>query len=41
MFEGEKGTLAGIGPGKHLLEVRAAADHETEWLSLSDRGAQL
>ncbi|HEY3305677.1 MAG TPA: SCO family protein [Candidatus Binatia bacterium] len=30
MFEGEKGTLTGIEPGKHLLEVRMAVDHQTE-----------
>jgi protein SCO1/2 len=30
MFEGEKGTLTGIRPGKHLLEVRVAADHQME-----------
>jgi len=31
MFEGEKGTLNGIKPGKHVLELRVvAADHETE-----------
>ena len=31
MFESEKGTLNGIKPGKHLLELRVvASDHETE-----------
>ncbi|HEY2987811.1 MAG TPA: SCO family protein [Candidatus Binatia bacterium] len=30
MFEGEKGMLTGIAPGKHLLEVRVAVDHQTE-----------
>lgn len=31
MFESEKGTLTGIKPGKHVLELRVvAADHQTE-----------
>ena len=31
MFEGEKGTLNGIKPGKHTLELRVVtADHNTE-----------
>ena len=31
MFESEKGTLNGIKPGKHTLELRVvASDHETE-----------
>jgi hypothetical protein len=31
MFESEKGTLNGIKPGKHVLELRVvAADHKTE-----------
>jgi hypothetical protein len=30
MFEGEKGTLTGIQPGSHTLELRAAVDHTTE-----------
>ena len=31
MFESEKGTLNGIKPGKHILELRVvAADHVTE-----------
>jgi hypothetical protein len=30
MFESEKGTLNGIKPGKHVLELRVAADHQTE-----------
>jgi ASC-1-like (ASCH) protein len=31
MFKGEKGTLNGIKPGKHTLELRVAtADHNTE-----------
>jgi hypothetical protein len=37
MFESEKGTLNGIKPGKHVLELRVvAADHVTE-LDASDR----
>jgi len=37
MFESEKGTLNGIKPGKHILELRVvAADHVTE-LDASDR----
>jgi len=31
MFEGEKGTLNGVKPGKHTLELRVAtSDHNTE-----------
>ena len=31
MFESEKGTLNGIRPGKHVLELRVvASDHQTE-----------
>jgi uncharacterized membrane protein len=31
MFESEKGTLTGIGPGKHVLKLRVVeADHKTE-----------
>ena len=31
MFESEKGTLNGVKPGKHTLELRVvASDHETE-----------
>lgn len=31
MFESEKGTLHGIKPGKHILELRVVAeDHKTE-----------
>lgn len=31
MFESEKGTLNGIKPGKHTLELRVVAeDHQTE-----------
>jgi len=31
MFESEKGTLNGIKPGKHILELRVIAeDHKTE-----------
>jgi len=37
MFEGEKGTLNGIKPGKHTLELRVVtADHNTE-LNATDR----
>jgi hypothetical protein len=37
MFESEKGTLNGIKPGKHVLELRVvASDHETE-LDASDK----
>jgi len=37
MFESEKGTLNGIKPGKHTLELRVvASDHETE-LDAKDR----
>lgn len=36
MFEGEKGTLTGIQPGSHTLELRAAVDHTTE-LNASDK----
>jgi hypothetical protein len=36
MFESEKGVLNGIKPGKHVLELRVAADHNTE-LDASDK----
>ena len=37
MFESEKGTLNGIKPGKHTLELRVvASDHTTE-LDASDK----
>jgi hypothetical protein len=37
MFESEKGTLNGIKPGKHTLELRVAtADHNTE-LNATDK----
>lgn len=37
MFESDKGTLTGIKPGKHTLELRViAADHETE-LDVKDK----
>jgi ASC-1-like (ASCH) protein len=37
MFEGNSGTLNGIKPGKHVLELRVVADdHQTE-LDASDR----
>jgi len=37
MFESEKGTLNGVKPGKHILELRVVAgDHTTE-LDAKDR----
>ncbi|HWP23835.1 MAG TPA: hypothetical protein VNM15_06575 [Candidatus Binatia bacterium] len=37
MFESEKGTLTGVKPGRHILELRVLmADHET-YLNASDR----
>lgn len=37
MFESEKGTLNGIKPGKHTLELRVVADdHQTE-LNATDK----
>jgi hypothetical protein len=37
MFEGNRGTLNGIKPGKHVLELRVVADdHQTE-LDASDK----
>jgi len=37
MFDGRQGTLNGIGPGRHILELRVVAeDHQTE-LDASDR----
>ena len=36
MFESEKGTLTGIQPGSHTLELRAAVDHMTE-LNATDK----
>ena len=37
MFESAKGTLNGIKPGKHVLELRVVADdHKTE-LEASDK----
>jgi hypothetical protein len=37
MFKSEKGTLTGIKPGQHLLELRVVAkDHQTE-LDASDK----
>ena len=37
MFKGDKGTLTGIKPGSHTLELRAVmADHSTE-LDATDR----
>jgi hypothetical protein len=37
MFESEQGTLNGVAPGRHTLELRVvAADHQTE-LAAKDR----
>ena len=37
MFDGRQGTLNGVGPGRHVLELRVVAeDHQTE-LDASDR----
>ncbi len=37
MFESDKGTLNGVKPGKHILELRVVAgDHNTE-LDAKDR----
>ena len=37
MFESEKGTLTGVKPGRHTLELRVVtADHQTE-LNATDR----
>ena len=37
MFEGRQGTLNGVAPGRHILELRVvAADHRTE-LDAADR----
>jgi hypothetical protein len=37
MFDGNRGTLNGIKPGKHVLELRVVADdHQTE-LDASDK----
>jgi len=37
MFESEKGTLNGIKPGKHVLELRVVADDHTTELDASDK----
>ena len=37
MFESEKGTLNGIKPGKHTLELRVVADDHTTELDASDK----
>ena len=37
MFESEKGTLNGIKPGKHILELRVVADDHTTELDAKDR----
>jgi hypothetical protein len=37
MFESAQGTLNGVAPGRHTLELRVvAADHQTE-LTAKDR----
>jgi len=37
MFESEIGTLNGIKPGKHILELRVVADDHTTELDASDK----
>ena len=37
MFESEKGTLNGIKPGKHVLELRVVANDHTTELDAKDR----
>ena len=37
MFESDKGTLNGIKPGKHILELRVVADDHTTELDAKDR----
>lgn len=37
MFESEKGTLNGIKPGKHVLELRVVANDHTTELDASDK----
>jgi len=37
MFESEKGTLNGIKPGKHVLELRVVADDHSTELDAKDR----
>ena len=37
MFESEKGTLNGIKPGKHILELRVVADDHTTELDANDK----
>lgn len=37
MFESEKGTLNGIKPGKHILELRVVADDHMTELDAKDR----
>ena len=37
MFESDKGTLNGIKPGKHVLELRVVANDHTTELNASDR----
>lgn len=37
MFESEKGTLNGVKPGKHILELRVVANDHTTELDASDK----
>jgi hypothetical protein len=37
MFESEKGTLNGIKPGKHVLELRVVADDHNTELNATDK----
>lgn len=37
MFESDKGTLNGVKPGKHILELRVVADDHTTELDAKDR----
>jgi hypothetical protein len=37
MFESDKGTLNGIKPGKHILELRVVADDHNTELDAKDR----
>ena len=37
MFESDKGTLNGIKPGKHILELRVVADDHSTELDAKDR----
>lgn len=37
MFESDKGTLNGVKPGKHILELRVVANDHTTELDASDK----